>query len=97
MSGTQMRLDAQWRGLVRTSRARRALEQWSIAHPSRRGLDALLERRRDDHATSAILRALAVLAPVDDLVARTLLQALLPGLVHLAGTAATTTPPRSKR
>jgi hypothetical protein len=48
-------------------------------------LDALLERRRDDQAAPAILRALAVLAPGDDLAARTLLQALLPGLVRLAG------------
>jgi hypothetical protein len=48
------------------------------------GLDALLERRRDDQAAPAILRALAVLAPGDDLAAQTLLQALLPGLVRLA-------------
>jgi hypothetical protein len=70
--------------------ARRALRQRSIAHPVLRGLpdlDGLLERRRDDHAASAILRALAVLAPGDDLAARTLLQALLPGLVRLAGIA----------
>jgi len=49
-------------------------------------LDGLLERRRDDRAAPAALRALAVLAPGDDLAARTLLQALLPGLVRLAGT-----------
>jgi class 3 adenylate cyclase len=48
-------------------------------------LDELLERRRDDQAAPAVLRALAVLAPADDLAARTLLQALLPGLVRLAG------------
>jgi hypothetical protein len=48
-------------------------------------LDALLESRRDDKAAPAVLRALAVLAPGDDLAARTLLQALLPGLVRLAG------------
>jgi hypothetical protein len=88
MSHTLMSLDAEWRRLFRTSRARRALRQWSIAHPALRGLpdlDGLLERRRDDHAAPAILRALAVLAPGDDLAARTLLQALLPGLVRLAG------------
>jgi hypothetical protein len=86
MSHTLMRLDAEWRRLARTSRARRALKQWSIAHPALRGvadLDALLERRRDDQAAPAILRALAVPAPGDDL-ARTQLQALLPGLVRLA-------------
>jgi hypothetical protein len=88
MSHTLRSLDAEWRRLTRTSRARQALRQWSIAHPALRGvadLDALLERRRDDQAAPAILRALAVLAPGDDLAARTLLQALLPGLVRLAG------------
>jgi hypothetical protein len=88
MSHTLTSLDAEWRRLARTSRARRALKQWSIAQPALRGLadlDALLERRRDDQAAPAILRALAVLAPADDLAARTLLQALLPGLVRLAG------------
>ncbi len=90
MSHTLMSLDAEWRQLARSGRARRALRQWSIAHPVLRGLpdlDGLLERRRDDHAAPAILRALAVLAPGDDLAARTLLQALLPGLVRLAGIA----------
>ena len=90
MSHTLMSLDAEWRQLARSGRARRALRQWSIAHPVLRGLpdlDGLLERRRDDHAAPAILRALAVLAPGDDLAAPTLLQALLPGLVRLAGIA----------
>jgi len=66
MSHTLMSLDAEWRRLARASRARRALRQWSIAHPALRGvanLDALLERRRDDQAAPAILRALAGLAP----------------------------------
>jgi len=65
-----------------------ALSQWSIAHPALRGLadlDALLERRRDNQAAPAIRRALAVLAPGDDLAARTMVQALLPRLVRLAG------------
>jgi hypothetical protein len=51
MSHTLRSLDAEWRRLTRTSRARRALRQWSIAHPALRGLadlDELLERRRDD-------------------------------------------------
>ena len=53
MSHTLMSLDAEWRRLARASRARRALKQWSIAHPALRGmadLDRLLERRRDDQA-----------------------------------------------
>jgi hypothetical protein len=51
MSHTLMSLAAEWRRLTRTSRACRALKQWSIAHPALRGLaelDGLLERRRDD-------------------------------------------------
>ena len=74
MSHTLMSLDAEWRRLTRTSRARRALKQWSIAYPPLRrlaDLDGLLERRRDDRAAPAVLRALAVLAPSDDLAART--------------------------
>ena len=38
MSHTLMSLDAEWRRLARASRARRALKQWSIAHPALRGL-----------------------------------------------------------
>jgi selenocysteine lyase/cysteine desulfurase len=33
-----MSLDTEWRRLARASRARRALKQWSIAHPALRGL-----------------------------------------------------------
>jgi hypothetical protein len=72
-----MSLDAEWRRLTRTSRARQALKQLSIAHPALRGLadlDELLEQRCDDQAAPAILRALALLAPDDDLAARALLQ-----------------------
>ena len=53
MSHTLMSLDAEWRRLARTGRARQALKQWSIAHPTLRGLadlDGLLERRRDDQS-----------------------------------------------
>jgi hypothetical protein len=38
MSHTLRSLDAEWRRLTRTSRARRALERWSIAYPALRGL-----------------------------------------------------------
>jgi hypothetical protein len=76
MSHTLTSLAAEWRQLAQASRARRAaLKQWSIAHPALRGLPdpvGLLERRRDDRADPAILRALAVVAPGDDLAARTL-------------------------
>ena len=84
MSHTLMSLDAEWRRLARASRARRALKQWSIAHRDLRGLaglDALLARRRDDQAAPAILRALAVLAPGDDLTTAVRRAAALLGIV----------------
>jgi hypothetical protein len=46
----------------------------------------VLERRRDPAAAQAVLLALAALAPDDRIAARTLLQALVPGLLRLAGT-----------
>ncbi|MGH2395259.1 MAG: hypothetical protein ACRDGH_17505, partial [Candidatus Limnocylindria bacterium] len=67
------------------------MPRWALDHPALDGLrdlDQLLERRRNADAAHAVLTALAVLAPADDLAARTLLHALLPGLVGLAGTAA---------
>lgn len=91
MSRTLMALDAEWRRLARSSRARRTLRGWSADHPALDGLrdlDQLLERRRDPAQAPQVLAALATLAPTEDLAARTLLQAVLPGLVRLAGTAA---------
>jgi hypothetical protein len=91
MSRTLMSLDAEWRRLACSPRARRALRCWATRHPALDGLGdlaELLERRRDPAAASGVLAALAALAPTDDLAARTLLQAVLPGLVRLAGTAA---------
>jgi hypothetical protein len=44
MSHTLMSLDTEWRRLARTSRARRALKQWSIAHPALRGVADLNAR-----------------------------------------------------
>jgi hypothetical protein len=91
MSRILMSLDAEWRRLARSPRARRALRRWALDDPALnelRDLDQLLERRRNPDAAHAVLTALAALAPTDDLAARTLLQALLPGLVRLAGTAA---------
>ena len=100
MSHTLMSLDAEWRRLTRTSRARRALKQWSIAHPALRGLtdlDELLEQRRDDQAAPAVLRALAVLAAGDDLAARPCSGRCCPAWSAWPGSPATTTPPRSRR
>jgi hypothetical protein len=80
-------LDAEWQRIARGPAARRALRRWAELHPDLHGaahLDDLLERRRDPAAAPGILAALADLALTDELAARTLLQALLPGLVRMA-------------
>lgn len=83
-------LDAEWRRIARRPAARRAMVRWADTHAALRGaadLDELLERRRDPAVAPPILATLAALAQTDELAARTLLQALLPGLVRLAATA----------
>jgi len=94
-----MSLDAEWRRLTRTSRVRRALKQWSIAYPARRGLadlDGLLERRRDDRAAPAVLRALAVLAPATIWPPGPCFRRCCPAWSAWPGSPATTTRPRSR-
>lgn len=81
------RLDAEWRRIARSPSACCALHTWGLTHTVFRhvaNLDELLERRRDPVEAPRILSALARLAPTDDLAARTLLQALVPGFVTLA-------------
>lgn len=83
-------LDAEWRRVASSPTARRALARWAVVHPPLRGLadlDELLERRRDPEKAPEILAALAALAATDELAARTLLKALVPGLVRLSTTA----------
>ena len=90
MSHVLTSLESEWRRVARCSAGRRALLRWGAAHPVLWGagdLGDLLERRRTSSDAPTILAALAVLAPTDELAARTLLQALLPGLVYLARTA----------
>lgn len=80
-------LDLEWHQLCRSAAARRALMGWSARHDAMRGLYDLaevLDARRDRSRAGEVLRALAALAPTDDLAARALLQALLPGLVRLS-------------
>lgn len=80
-------LDREWAELATSPRGRRALTRWAERHPVLAGvgdLDALLKARRDPTRAPALFAALAVLAPDDQLAARTLLQALVPGLIHLA-------------
>jgi hypothetical protein len=86
---TLARLDAEWRDLAGSPQSTAALAEWQ-RHESALGeggdLDDLLERRRDPAAAPAILGALARLAPTEPLAARTLLHALIPGLVRLDAT-----------
>jgi hypothetical protein len=83
-------LDHDWEALSATRTARAQLRLWAkvptlAAFPH---LDALIARVRrgaaDPEGTDQILAALAARAPGDDLAARTLLQALLPGLRNVA-------------
>ena len=82
-------LDADWRHVCASSRARRALAAWPAREPALAGvdsLDAVLAMRRNPASAPAVLAALARMAHEDDIAARTLLQALLPGLIRLANT-----------
>lgn len=95
MTRTFDALDQEWVTLVRSEGAREALGRWAGRHPVFKGADdlgAVLRRRRNPVMARGILTALAALAPSDALAARTLLQALLPGLLCLAGTAASGDP-----
>lgn len=90
MHPTLVRLDAEWRDLAQSAQSTEALERWQRGEPALGNggnLDDVLVRRRDSIAAPSILSALARLAPVEPLAARTLLQALIPGLVRLAATA----------
>ena len=83
-------LDAEWSRLSDSSDARTAVWRWGLTQPALGGLanlDDVLARRRDPAEAPAVLAALAALAPTDLLAARTLLQALVPGLLRLAATA----------
>jgi DNA-directed RNA polymerase specialized sigma24 family protein len=87
---TLARLDAEWRELTESPQSNAALERWQRDEPALGDggtLDDVLVRRRDSFAAPAILSALGRLAPIEPLAARTLLQALIPGLVRLASTA----------
>lgn len=81
-------LDQEWRADFEHSPAgTAALTRWRAAEPALcdlRDLGEVLERRRVAERSAAVLSALARLAPTEPLAARTLLQALLPGLVNMA-------------
>jgi hypothetical protein len=79
-------LDREWAELAPSPRARRALIRWLNTNPDLAGTRDLAEVaiRRDPAKSEPVLRALASLAPQDDIAARTLLQAMVPGIVRLA-------------
>jgi hypothetical protein len=83
-------LDQDWNELSRTFAARAALTRWSqdpvlgLYSDLPAIIAALRDTNRDGEASNDILAALAVRARHDDLAARTLLQALLPGLINIA-------------
>jgi hypothetical protein len=90
MSSFLSSLNSEWIRLAKAPPARRAVIRWSrrfrVFVGLRDPLD-LLERRSADPAQAAeMLAALASLAPSDELAARTLLHALLPGLIRLSRT-----------
>ncbi len=81
-------LDREWARINRSKEARRALRRWAEQEEALvglRDLEEVLERRIDARLARPILSALGRLAPQDALAARTLLQALMPGLVRMAG------------
>lgn len=82
-------LDAQWSKVAASPEARRALIRWSRQHEALAGMRDLrdvLESRLDPEQAGEVLHVLSLLAPVEELAARTLLQVLLPGLVRMVGT-----------
>lgn len=87
MSRMLLALDAEWARLAGSPAARAALARWAreeVALSGYRDLGEVLDARRDPVVETALLTALARLAPADDLAARTLLQAMLPGAIHIA-------------
>ena len=89
MKATLTALDREWTALDRSPASTLALRRWATTQPALAGLDSLgavLAARTHPKAAPAILSCLAQLAGEDALAARTLLQALLPGLVRMATT-----------
>jgi hypothetical protein len=89
MNRTLAALDREWADLDRSAASANALERWGEAERALAGLPtlaAVLAKRTDPDAAPEVLAALARLAVADTLAARTLLQALVPGLVRMATT-----------
>lgn len=80
-------LNEEWASIADSPTARRALMRWTTAHPDlawARSVDDLVDIRSHPTRGRDAHRTLAAEAPVDHLAARTLLQALLGGLVCLS-------------
>lgn len=79
-------LDREWVMLSTSEPAMRALKRWGAESPmlAVETFEELLARRWDPHVARPLLRALAERAAADRVAARTLLQALVPGLGALA-------------
>lgn len=85
-------LDREWSELATSPRARRALMRWSNSHrhlAGHRDLNEVLDARRDPEQREGVMRSLALLAPADEIAARTLLQAVVPGVLTFARRQAT--------
>lgn len=91
VNATLSRLDDEWNRIDRSPASAAALRRWSLREPDLRPSETLgsllLRRKHQPETARGILAALARLAPSDELAARTLLQAMLPGLVRLATSA----------
>lgn len=87
MAQTLETLNQEWASIIHSTAARRALMRWSAAHPvllPATDLDGVLDLGYLADIGPEVRRVLAVMAPTDQLAARTLLQELLGGLVNLA-------------
>lgn len=87
MAQTLETLNQEWASIVHSTAARRALMRWSAVHPvllPATDLDGVLDLGYLADIGPEVRRVLAVMAPTDQLAARTLLQELLGGLVNLA-------------
>lgn len=88
MTRTLEALDAEWVTVSTAPSTRTSLDRWRVIEAALdvEELADLMERRRTPEGAHAVLGALARLAPTDRLAARTLLQALVPGLGGLVRT-----------
>jgi hypothetical protein len=84
---TLAELDREWALIESAPRSVRALARWRDTEPALAGCTTLgdvLVERTDPEAAPAVLAALARRAGHDELAARTLFQALVPGMIGLA-------------